>query len=239
MGSSRTQLFSGLGVGIGVDIGTVAACLPFCLGGAHNSWCPVNWLVGCCVAWLDGCSTAWLTAWLVVWVATQSLAIWRCIVFPLLVFVTLIAIRCSLAALGGKLIAFAAEFLFSFLVFYYLKFMSVFGIESRDGQRRAGSTLHEVVMQFSCLLTHSRCLLCGASGNGNCRATARFIVFCAVVAAACCFLSFCSRCYFATVSQLFHQCFFCRVFVFQPLQQTPNSSKATSVSPLVAYITFN
>lgn len=63
MGSSRTQLFSGLGVGIGVDIGTVAACLPLCLGGAHNSWCPVNWLVGCCVAWLGGCSTAWLVVW--------------------------------------------------------------------------------------------------------------------------------------------------------------------------------
>lgn len=58
MGNSRTQLFSGLGVGIGVDIGTVAACLPACLGGAHNSSCPVNWLVWllcCLVRWLDDC----------------------------------------------------------------------------------------------------------------------------------------------------------------------------------------
>lgn len=62
MGNSRTQLFSGLGVGIGVDIGTVAAslpaCLPACLGGAHNSSCPVNWLVWllcCLVRWLADC----------------------------------------------------------------------------------------------------------------------------------------------------------------------------------------
>lgn len=91
---------------------SLPACLPAGAGPIIHRGQLTGWF-GCCVAWLDG----WLTAWLVGWVATQSLAIWRSIVFPLLVFVTLIAIRCSLAALGGKLIAFAAEFLFSFLVF--------------------------------------------------------------------------------------------------------------------------
>lgn len=225
MGNSRTQLFSGLGIGIGVDIGTVAACLPFCLGGAHNLSCPVNWLVGCCVVWLDGCSTAWLTAWLVGWAATQSLAIWRCIVFPLLVFVTLIAIRCSLAALGGKLIAFAAEFLFSFLVFYYLKFMSVFSIESRDGQSREyiAWSRHAVFMLVDPLAVPTLGRKRKRKLQSNCS------VYCVLCS--------CRR---RLLFPLFlFSLLFCDSFCFPTLTANPNSSEATSVFPLVAYITFN
>lgn len=123
----------------------------------HNSWHSVNWLVG----WLDGCPTGWLAAWLsgmgshtvVVHLAQYCFSAAR-----------FCYVNCNtmlmLAALGGKLIAFAAQlslfsfFCFSVFGFYYLKFMSVFSEELSQ---------RESEMQFSCLLTHSRCLLSGSA----------------------------------------------------------------------------
>lgn len=169
------------------------------------------------------------------WAPTQSLSIWRCIVFPLLVFVTLIAIRCScwLAALGGKLIAFAAQlFLFLFFVFrfsvfgfYYLKFMSVFSEELSQRERargRASESHHAVFMLVDPFALPT---FRAQSGNGNCRATAQFIVFSAAVVAAFLFSSL-----------------FCNSFTIAFLFSNPCPGKLrslTSVSPLVAYITFN
>lgn len=94
-----------------LDTGVECAAMP------HNSSRSVNCLV---YQWAE--AAAGFGSYL----KLPMLPIWGCIVFVVLVFVTLIAIRCS-AALGAKLIAFAK---YLKRRTFYFKFMNIFSNDS-------------------------------------------------------------------------------------------------------------